>query len=339
MVGFSRGENPFIDADDEQLNWILSNTAIDNLDVKSKPFSQFRRHYRSQFASNDEYRRQLRILQSRPELIPHFLIQYKKHAQLEKEKKLRLLNGTLNVDEQLVDLKGPRPPSESCSVFSDSASMRSLQSYRSEFVMANYEDCADNERLRNFKPNVFNTNNADFAHVINQSDQYWNDRGDVERTEAVKVINNVARVNRVLITEQEYNACIKIAGAFRRYRFRTLLMRRIRNRDAINRSKPGLRQAPHRTVSVTNKVIQKPDGEQPEDDVTDMLEQQSDKSDRTTDRIGLSFVSSTRDDHQGASVCSPWPFASTHDNSNPQGTDEQRVEDGIIQQPSSPEAD
>ena len=39
MVGFSRGENPFIDADDEQLNWILSNTAIDNLDVKSKPFS------------------------------------------------------------------------------------------------------------------------------------------------------------------------------------------------------------------------------------------------------------------------------------------------------------
>jgi len=212
--------------------------------------------------------------------------------------------------------------------------MRSLQSYRSEFVMANYEDGADNERLRNFKPNVFNTNNADFAHVINQSDQYWNDRGDVERPEAVKVINNVARVNRVLITEQEYNACVKIASAFRQYRFRTLLMRRIRNRDAINRSQPGLRQVLHRTLntlSMTNKVIQKPDGEQPVDDVADMIEQQSDKSERTTDHVGLSFVSSTRDDHQGAAICSPWPFASTEDSTNPQGSDAQHAEDGALQ--------
>lgn len=231
-----------------------------------------------------------------------------------------MLNGTLNVDEQVVDLKGLRQPSESCSVFSDSASMRSLQSYRSEFVMANYEDGADNERLRNFKPNVFNTNNADFAHVINQSDQYWNDRGDVERPEAVKVINNVARVNRVLITEQEYNACVIIARAFRRYRFRTLLMRRIRNRAAANRSKLGLRQALRRTLAITNKVIQKANGEQPVDDVAAMIEQQSDKSEQTTDHVGQSFLSSARDDHQAAG-----------DNNNPQGSDLRHVEDDTVQ--------
>ena len=81
--------NPFLDGEDEQLQHIIDNQNIDDLDIKSPQFQQFRQYYRKQFSSKEEYQKQLKVLQSRPELIPHYLIQYKKTMAQKKLQRLQ----------------------------------------------------------------------------------------------------------------------------------------------------------------------------------------------------------------------------------------------------------
>ena len=48
-------------------------------DIKSPEFEEFRHYFRQQFGSDrQEYLKQMRVLQSRPELIPYFMSQFYK---------------------------------------------------------------------------------------------------------------------------------------------------------------------------------------------------------------------------------------------------------------------
>ena len=64
--------------EDNQLQMILESSDIDNLDIKGPAFQAFRRYFRNQFTSHKEYQQQLRLLQSRPELIPYYILEYQK---------------------------------------------------------------------------------------------------------------------------------------------------------------------------------------------------------------------------------------------------------------------
>lgn len=99
-----------MDSDDENLQQVIDGTIdIDNLDIKGPEFQAFRHHFRKQFDSYQEYQNQLRLLQSRPELIPHFLIQYKKIQQQNKfQRKLRE-KATKNEQLNLLDLSTDKP--------------------------------------------------------------------------------------------------------------------------------------------------------------------------------------------------------------------------------------
>ena len=63
---------------DDNLDWLHDQTDMEQINIKSDKFKGFRKHFRKQFQNKEEYYKRIKTLQNRPEMIPHFLIQYQK---------------------------------------------------------------------------------------------------------------------------------------------------------------------------------------------------------------------------------------------------------------------
>ena len=92
---------------------------------------------------------------------------------------------------------------------SDNESIMSVRSYldRTDQLNGNYQDYSKIEKLRNFEPAVLNQNLTGFVGVINATDTYWGDQpSKAEEPKVIMQISHVAKVDRFIITEQEYKA-------------------------------------------------------------------------------------------------------------------------------------
>lgn len=141
---------------------------------------------------------------------------------------------------------------------------------RTNQLNGNYKDYAKIEKLRNFEPKVFNENTNNFVDVLNATDQYW-DGGSKPMAKVRNVvkmrIDHVAKVDRFIITKQEYVAIKKIVRAMRAYLFRMKVMRRIKNKKYLQNAKMRFkemiikdtlnpRQKPKKDVKVSPKSVE-----------------------------------------------------------------------------------
>ena len=94
----------------------------------------------------------------------------------------------------------------------------------------------NSEMIRNFKPTEYNETRNGLAEVLSKSDQFWHTKNKKSRkfsmttrnTERVSLkVKNVASNGRIIVTNQEYFACMKIRRAFRTYKLRQEISRRI----------------------------------------------------------------------------------------------------------------
>ena len=77
--------------------------------------------------------------------------------------------------------------------------------------------------------------------MINATDNYW-DKPKIKEPKVVMSISHVAKVDRFIITEQEYKAVKKIIKALRSYIFRVKIERRIRYKKELAYTKKRFKQ-------------------------------------------------------------------------------------------------
>jgi len=88
--------------------------------------------------------------------------------------------------------------------------------------------------VRNFQPTIVQKNVSDLGSLIDKSNQYWaNTNQNVERLPSDMKVANVMRKNRLICTKVEYDAYLKLARAYRAYRLRCFIQRKIDSKKAI----------------------------------------------------------------------------------------------------------
>jgi hypothetical protein len=95
-------------------------------------------------------------------------------------------------------------------------------------------DQTEQDRLRNFKPQVINKNVSEFGFIIDKSNQYWgSSNGFPERTVVTIPVFNMIRKNRLICTKGEYDACTVIARSFKSFKLRKEIHSRIMKRRIV----------------------------------------------------------------------------------------------------------
>ena len=112
---------------------------------------------------------------------------------------------------------------------------------------------SEQDKLRNFKPQVINKNVSEFGFIIDKSNQFWGSSGFPERTVVTIPVTNMIRKNRLICTKGEYDACTMIARSFKCFKLRKEVHSRIMKRRIIVFHKKQLKKFMQRSNSVSRK--------------------------------------------------------------------------------------
>lgn len=106
------------------------------------------------------------------------------------------------------------------------------------------------QKVRNLTPIIMNKNVSPFAQMIDCSNQYWSSKKtQLERQSNQVNITNLVRKNRLICTRREYEACIKIANAFKAFKLRKAIQNKITKKRFMTMYKKPSKKAFPRSAS------------------------------------------------------------------------------------------